>query len=80
MVMPVSAAKMGIDPAKADTKLTYQVNTYSANVNGAVDRSGAITYSRSTRRFLPREVQCVAVQRPARQEADRAPSVQLDQG
>ena len=45
MVMPVSAAKMGIDPAKADTKLTYQVNTYSANVNGAVDRSGAITYN-----------------------------------
>ncbi|RKQ35002.1 S8 family serine peptidase [Kocuria tytonis] len=45
MVLPVSAAKLGIDPAKADTKLSYQVDTYSANVQGAVDHSGVIEYN-----------------------------------
>ncbi|WP_058955137.1 S8 family serine peptidase [Kocuria rhizophila] len=45
VVLPVSAAKLGIDPAKTDTKFTYQVNTYSANVSGAVDRSDVVQYN-----------------------------------
>ncbi|MCG7430982.1 S8 family serine peptidase [Kocuria indica] len=45
MVMPVSAAKLGIDPTKTDTKLTYQVTTFSGSIDGPVDRTGVIEYS-----------------------------------
>ncbi|GEC98263.1 peptidase S8 [Kocuria varians] len=45
VVLPVSAAKLGIDPAKKDTKITYQVNTYAANMDGAVDRTSAIAFN-----------------------------------
>lgn len=45
MVLPVSAAKLGIDPIKNDTTLSYQVTTYSANMDGAVDQSGLISYN-----------------------------------
>ena len=45
VVLPASAAKLGIDPAKKDTKLSYRVATYSANIDGAVDRSNTISFN-----------------------------------
>ncbi|MDO4918069.1 S8 family serine peptidase [Kocuria sp.] len=45
VVLPASTAKLGIDPTKKDTRLSYRVATYSANVDGAVDRSSTISYN-----------------------------------
>ncbi|RLY94090.1 subtilisin [Kocuria tytonicola] len=45
VVLPASASKLGIDPAKKDTKLSYRVATYSANIDGAVDRSNTISFN-----------------------------------
>ncbi|MDN5631200.1 S8 family serine peptidase [Kocuria sp.] len=45
VVLPVSTAKLGIDPAKSDTKLNYQVSTYSANIDGTVDETKTISFN-----------------------------------